>query len=142
MIKLNNKGFAISTILYGLLIVLVLIISLLMTTMSFTRKTSKEFVDNIVDELESDQNFNFTSAYTPSKNYWFYVYEDKVVSNVNLALSAYLNNSSSNAYGDGGWYDLTSSYKNTVITTTSEYKYVWVNDVLYAHCDTIKCYVD
>ncbi len=50
--KLNNKGFAISTILYGLLVVIMLITSLLMSTMAFSRKNSKEFTDNVRDELE------------------------------------------------------------------------------------------
>ena len=53
MKKLNNKGFAISTILYGLLIVLILIMSLVMETMSFTRKSSREFVSGIKKNLES-----------------------------------------------------------------------------------------
>lgn len=52
MNKLNNKGFAISTMLYGLLIILILIITTLMSTMSFNRKNSKEFTDTIVEELE------------------------------------------------------------------------------------------
>lgn len=59
---LNNKGFAISTMLYGLLIVIVLIVSLLMSTISFTRKTSKEFNETIVDQLEARKNFNPDSS--------------------------------------------------------------------------------
>lgn len=58
---LNNKGFAISTMLYGLLIVIVLIVSLLMSTISFTRKTSKEFTETIVDQLEARKAFNQNS---------------------------------------------------------------------------------
>lgn len=52
MNKLNNKGFAISTILYGLLVVLMLLITLLMSTMSFNRKNSKDYTDEIRDNLE------------------------------------------------------------------------------------------
>ena len=52
MKKLNNKGFAISTILYGLLIVLLLVTSLIMSTMAFSRKNSKEYTEKIVNELE------------------------------------------------------------------------------------------
>ena len=59
---LNNKGFAISTMLYGLLIVIVLIVSLLMSTISFTRKTSKEFNETIVDQLEARKSFNQDSS--------------------------------------------------------------------------------
>lgn len=54
---LNNKGFAISTMLYGLLIVIILIISLLMSTISFTRKSSKEFTELVVNELEQKKGF-------------------------------------------------------------------------------------
>lgn len=52
MKKLNNKGFAIGTILYGLLIVMVLLMSLLMSTMAFGRSNSKKYVDEIVNNLE------------------------------------------------------------------------------------------
>ena len=50
--KLNNKGFAISTILYGLLIIIVLTTSVILGTMSFTRKNSKEFAEDVKKELE------------------------------------------------------------------------------------------
>ena len=52
MKKLNNKGFAISTMLYGLLVVLILVISMLMSTMAFNRKNSKEFNDKVIKDLE------------------------------------------------------------------------------------------
>ena len=52
MRKLNNKGFAIGTILYGLLIVMVLLMSLLMSTMAFGRSNSKKYVDEVIDKLE------------------------------------------------------------------------------------------
>lgn len=66
---LNNKGFAISTMLYGLLIVIILIISLLMSTMSFTRKSSKEFTESIVNELEQNKSFTTnTSIFTQYKD--------------------------------------------------------------------------
>ena len=51
--KLNNKGFAISTVLYGLLIVLILITTLIIATMSSSRKNSAEFTENITRNLES-----------------------------------------------------------------------------------------
>lgn len=52
MKKLNRKGFAISTMLYGLLIVMVLLMSLLMSTISFSRSNSKKFVSNVIKDLE------------------------------------------------------------------------------------------
>lgn len=58
MRKLNNKGFAIGTILYGLLIVMVLLMSLLMNTMAFGRSNSKKYVDEIANNLEiREKNF-------------------------------------------------------------------------------------
>lgn len=50
---MNNKGFAISTMLYGLIIVISLVMVTILSTMSFNRKTSKEFSSTIVDELEN-----------------------------------------------------------------------------------------
>ena len=50
--RINNKGFAISTMLYGLLIILVLTTSVILGTMSFTRKNSKEFSDEVKEKLE------------------------------------------------------------------------------------------
>lgn len=52
MKRLNRNGFAISTMLYGLLIVMVLLMSLLMSTISFARSNSKKFVSNVIKDLE------------------------------------------------------------------------------------------
>lgn len=52
MKRLDNQGFAIGTILYGLLIVMVLLMSLLMSTMAFGRSNSKKYVDEIANNLE------------------------------------------------------------------------------------------
>lgn len=48
---LDNKGFAISTILYSLLIMATLILFLLISNLSFERRSTSDFVDNITDEL-------------------------------------------------------------------------------------------
>lgn len=72
MFKLNNNGFAVSTILYGLLIVLILIMTLIMSTMSFTRKNSKEFTDTVIEQLEknkSTDNDNKIVCTTKAKSY-------------------------------------------------------------------------
>ena len=45
MKKLSNKGFAISTVIYGLSIMGVLIISILMGILSTTRKNTKELAN-------------------------------------------------------------------------------------------------
>ena len=52
MIK-NNKGFAITTVLYGLSILGLLLVALLMATMSSTRKNSSDLVRNIERELNN-----------------------------------------------------------------------------------------
>lgn len=52
MKRLNKNGFAISTMLYGLLIVMVLLMSLLMSTISFARSNSKKFVSDVINNLE------------------------------------------------------------------------------------------
>ena len=53
MKKLDNRGFAISTMLYGLIVVLMLLFTLVISTMAFNRKNSKDFVDITTEELES-----------------------------------------------------------------------------------------
>lgn len=55
MKRIDNKGFAISTMLYGLLIIIVLIIAMILNIMAFNRKNSKEFTEKIVDELETKE---------------------------------------------------------------------------------------
>lgn len=54
--KLNNKGFAISTVLYSLLIMATLILFLLLGNLSFERRTTSDLVDNIKSELNTFAN--------------------------------------------------------------------------------------
>ncbi len=49
--RLNNRGFAVSTILYGLLLMASLILFLLMGVMSFERKSTDDLQKQIVKEL-------------------------------------------------------------------------------------------
>lgn len=69
MKKLNNKGFAISTMLYGLLIIILLVVAMILSTMAFSRKNSREFTEKIVDDLEKSKKYvydnkNIVKAYT------------------------------------------------------------------------------
>lgn len=66
MKKTNNKGFAISTIIYGLSIMGVLIVSILMGTMSSTRANNKKISKSIEDELNrySKTDTSFTASTT------------------------------------------------------------------------------
>ena len=49
--RLNQKGFAVSTILYGLLLVMVFIIFLLLGVNRFERRTTNDYVELISKEL-------------------------------------------------------------------------------------------
>lgn len=50
---MNNKGFAISTMLYGLIIIIVLVMVMILSIMAFNRKSNKEFNSSIMWELEN-----------------------------------------------------------------------------------------
>ena len=54
--RLYNKGFAISTVLYSLLIMATLILFLLLGNLSFERRTTSDLVDNIKSELNAFAN--------------------------------------------------------------------------------------
>ena len=61
MKKLNNKGFAITTVLYSLLVMATLVLFLLIGNLSFERKSTDNFVSDIEDELNQfvfDENGN------------------------------------------------------------------------------------
>ena len=49
--RLNQKGFAVSTIIYGLLLVMVFIIFLLLSVNRFERRTTNDYVELISKEL-------------------------------------------------------------------------------------------
>lgn len=53
MKKLNNKGFAITTIVYGLSILGIMLIAMLMSIMSVTRSNTKEMSQTIKDDLNN-----------------------------------------------------------------------------------------
>lgn len=60
---LDNKGFAISTILYALLLMATLVIFLLIGNFGFERNTTSEFVSNIKNELNGrDEVVDSSSA--------------------------------------------------------------------------------
>ena len=51
--ELNNKGFAISSVLYGLLAVLILILMLIFAVMRSSNNNSKELGESIDSELSA-----------------------------------------------------------------------------------------
>lgn len=52
MVKhMNNKGFAISTVLYGLIILMSLLLFLWIGTMSFSKDNSDKLIEQIEEEL-------------------------------------------------------------------------------------------
>ena len=64
--KLNNNGFAISTILYGLLALVVLILMLIFVVMRTSNNNSKELGENVNSKLsacrEERLNYNYCLA--------------------------------------------------------------------------------
>ncbi len=48
---MNNKGFAISTMLYGMLIIASLVIFTIVSLTTFGKKTQTDFVDEVETEL-------------------------------------------------------------------------------------------
>ncbi len=51
MQKLNSNAFAISTLLYGLLIISVLVIFMIISLSAFSKKTTNDFVEQTEKEL-------------------------------------------------------------------------------------------
>ena len=51
MKRLNNKGFAISTVIYGLAIMGIMLVAILMATMASTRSNSRQLAKSIEEEL-------------------------------------------------------------------------------------------
>lgn len=76
MKKLSNKGFAISTVIYGLSIMGVLIISILMGILSTTRKNTKELANSIEEELNRFSKTNYTFRYKNNEPAQEYVVPD------------------------------------------------------------------
>ena len=83
---LNNKGFAITTILYGLLLMATLILFLLIGNLSFERRTTDEFVENIKNELNGFTNINDTSNIITVKEDGTYSGVLKDINNHNVAV--------------------------------------------------------
>ena len=52
MKRLKNKGFAISTMLYGMLVIILLLLTLIVNIMAYNRKSSKDLSDEIINHLE------------------------------------------------------------------------------------------
>ncbi len=51
--RLNNRGFAVSTLIYGLSILGLMLITMIMGTLSSTRANSKQIADSIEDDLNN-----------------------------------------------------------------------------------------
>ena len=64
MMKLNNRGFAISTLLYGLMIMSLLVVVAYLGNLSTDRQNTKGFVDKIEDELNRLSVTSTEGSYT------------------------------------------------------------------------------
>ena len=75
MKKVNNKGFAITTLLYGLMSVAFLIMTLLMGIMSQNRQNTSTLVDKIEEELNRYGETETTFAYLGESQEYIVPYE-------------------------------------------------------------------
>lgn len=62
MKKLNNKGFAITVILYGIVMMICMILLLTLSIMAGQRKNDKALIDNIKDDLNNVANNEFCAT--------------------------------------------------------------------------------
>lgn len=98
MKKLNNKGFAISTLIYGILILFILIMSVLISTLNFRYRSlsdiaskaenqKSEYFLNIGINLHNNDTYNtpYSGTYTFS-----YIGKDEANQNVEKECSVYL----------------------------------------------------
>lgn len=112
MIKLNNKGFAISTLLYSMIILVMMIVMIMLSIMATTRKTTKELSETIEQELtnhaKTEAEFNATGTYKIPKAGWY------KIEIWNEATDIY---SSSVKYISAGT-DLTFSFSSGSVTTS------------------------
>ena len=73
MRKLNNKGFAISTLIYGLAIMGIMIVAILMATMAQTRANTRNIVKSIEEDLnrfsKTETSFKPTGSGISSQEY-------------------------------------------------------------------------
>ncbi len=60
---MNNRGFAITTFIYGLSILGIILISIVMATMSNTRTNSKKISDSVKEDLINFSNSSITYSY-------------------------------------------------------------------------------
>lgn len=85
--KMNNKGFAISSLLYGLLLVAFLIVAVLMSIMQSNRHNTSTLVERIEEELNRYSRTSTTFEYIPSSDPTNPVAQEYIV-----------------PYGKAGWY--------------------------------------
>lgn len=87
--KLNNKGFAITTVLYGLLILFVLLMASYFTIL--TAKKNK--LDNITKSIEDDYYFNIKKEVNENISYPYdVIYTGKYVFNSDCIMYLYAGN--------------------------------------------------
>ena len=60
MKKINNKGFAISTIIYSILIIAILIMGTLYSTIAFRKKSSSDFTHKVEEQLNNLEIKSYT----------------------------------------------------------------------------------
>ena len=66
--KVNNKGFAITTLIYGLAILVLLLIVIIMATLSSMRSNIKEMANQVENELISQSTSSVEYSKTDITN--------------------------------------------------------------------------
>lgn len=131
MFKLNNKGFAISTMLYGLLVLVVMIVALLMNTLAFTRKNSSSFALEIRDELQK-KKLEAKKTYLPMAFSINMPLDQVDVANVQKIFANYVLIRSNNIqYGP---YDKTLKKGVYRVTYYVDSLTKFINDAKYIYC--------
>lgn len=139
MKRINNKGFAISTIIYGTLIMAVMIVMILLSTMSFSNKSTKDLVKEIEEDLNSTAIFDTGE-------------------NVNKKMKKLANPGASNVTKDfadtkikaiKGATTLPSGFTpaadNNVSITPKKPIYIWfdsTDETIYFHSDAVTMYLN
>ena len=104
---LNNKGFAISTVLYSLLIMATLVLFLLIGNFQFERNSTSDFVNNIVNELNNyADNHVSNSPAVPSMD-------------SNMIAVRYEANNWIKTNANDGWYDYDNGIWANAVTVSS-----------------------
>lgn len=124
--NINNKGFAISTLLYGLLVVVMLILTLIISTMAYNRSSTKSLISEVISDLElnhsSSASSNPSSPTTPSS--------DDITAPI-ITITSFSSLSLYNTYSNIKFDLSISDSSNIKFDSSRSYGYAYFNVVKY-----------